>query len=61
MIFSINSLEIRAFELKGLKLKYRIPTENYMEGIFSVGNNLYFGGEETELFSINYQQNINDI
>lgn len=43
-IYAINSAEIRCYELKNLVLKFRIPTEEYMESIFLMNGHLYFGG-----------------
>lgn len=57
ILVSLNGLEIKVYEAKGLKLKFKFETEAYMESILVLDQMLYMGGEETGLFSVNMSNN----
>lgn len=48
-IVSIFNQEIRVHDYKTMRLKHRFATEEYLEAIFVSGENVLFGGEESDL------------
>lgn len=48
-IVTICNQEVRVYEYKGLKLIQTCVVEEYLEGLYAFGDNVFFGGEETDL------------
>lgn len=48
-IVSIFNQEIRVYDYKTMKLKQKCVVGEYIESIFVSGENVLFGGEETDL------------
>jgi WD40 repeat protein len=50
-VVGIFDQEIRVYELKGLIYVQGFKTDDYIESVYSFGDMVLFGGEETELYA----------
>lgn len=50
-IVSINDKEIRVYEYKGLQLVQSFNSGHYLETVYSFGDMVLFGGEDTDLMA----------